>query len=48
MVEKKARHEYYKEALFEKKHFRHRINILCSQGHKIFGHACEQGFNFAL
>ena len=37
MVEKVARHEHYKEALFEKKQFWHRMNILHSEGHEIYG-----------
>ena len=36
MVEKEVRLEHYKEALFEKKQFWHRINILHSEGHEIY------------
>jgi len=37
VLEKEIQHEQYKEALFEKKQFWHRMNILRSEGHKIYG-----------
>ena len=36
VVEKAARYEHYKEALFEKRQFWHRTNILRSEGHEIY------------
>ena len=37
VVEKAIRHEHYKDALFEKKQFWHEMNMLCSEGHEIYG-----------
>jgi len=37
VVKKKIRQEQYKEALDRKKTFRHRMNILRSEGHEIYG-----------
>ena len=37
MVEDEIRHEEYKEALCEEKQFLHRMNMLRSEGHKIYG-----------
>ena len=37
VVEKEIRHEHYKEALFEKKQLWHGMNMLCSEGHEIYG-----------
>ena len=37
VVKKHIRHEQYKEALFEKKTFRHGMDVLPSEGHRIYG-----------
>jgi len=37
VVEKEIQHEQYKEALFERKQFWHRLNIRRSEGHDIYG-----------
>ena len=37
VVGKEFRHEHYKDAFFAKKQFWHRMDILRSEGHKIYG-----------
>ena len=37
VVKKHVRHEQYKEALFEKKTFRHGMDVLRSERHRIYG-----------
>lgn len=37
VVKKQIRHEQYKQALFDKKTFRHEMNILRSEHHEIYG-----------
>ena len=37
VVKKRIRHEQYKEALFEKRAFRHGMNVLRSERHRIYG-----------
>ena len=37
MVEKQVRHVHHKETLFVKKQLWHRMNILRSEGHEIYG-----------
>ena len=37
VVQKHIRHEQYKEALFDKKTFRHGMDMLRSEGHRIYG-----------
>ena len=37
VVKKHIRHEQYKEALFEKQTFRHGIDVLRSERHRIYG-----------
>ena len=34
-IKKETRHEQYKEALFERRHFLHEMNMICSEGHEI-------------
>ena len=36
-IEKEITHEHYKEALFERKKFTHKIKILRSEGHEMYG-----------
>ena len=36
-MKKRIRHEQYKEALFEKQTFRHSMDILRSERHRIYG-----------
>ena len=37
VVKKQIRHEQYKEALFEKQTFRHGMDVVLSQRHRIYG-----------
>ena len=37
VVKKHIRHEQYKEALFDRKTFRHGMDVLRSEGHRIYG-----------
>ena len=37
VIEKEITHEHYKEALFERKQFMHKMKILRSEGHEIYG-----------
>ena len=37
MIEKEITHEHYKEALFGKKQFLHKMKILRSEGHEMYG-----------
>ena len=37
MIEKEITHEHYKEALFERKKFMHKMKILRSEGHEMYG-----------
>ena len=37
VIEKEITHEHYKEALFERKHFMHKMKILRSEGHEMYG-----------
>ena len=37
MIEKEITHEHYKEALFERKQFMHKMKILRSEGHEMYG-----------
>ena len=37
VIEKEITHEHYKEALFERKQFMHRMKILRSEGHEMYG-----------
>ena len=37
MVKMHICHKQYKEALFRKKTFRHGMDVLCSEGHRIYG-----------
>ena len=37
MIEKEITHEHYKEALLERKQFMHKMKILRSEGHEMYG-----------
>ena len=37
MIEKEIIHEHYKEALFGRKQFMHKMKILRSEGHELYG-----------
>ena len=37
VIEKEITHEHYKEALFERKQFMHKMKILQSEGHEMYG-----------
>ena len=37
MIEKEITHEHYKEALFGRKQFMHKMKILRSEGHEMYG-----------
>ena len=37
VIEKEITHEHYKEALFERKQFMHKMKILRSEGHEMYG-----------
>ena len=37
VIEKEITHEYYKEALFRRKQFMHKMKILRSEGHEMYG-----------
>ena len=37
MIEKEITHGHYKEALFVRKQFMHKMKILRSEGHEIYG-----------
>ena len=37
IVKRQSRHEQHKEALFEKRKYRHSMNVLRSRGHHIYG-----------
>ena len=37
MIEKEITHEHYKEALFQRKQFMHKMKILRSEGHEMYG-----------
>ena len=37
VTEKKITHEHYKESLFERKQFTHKMKILRSEGHEMYG-----------
>ena len=37
VMEKEITHEHYKEALFERKQFMHKMKILRSEGHEMYG-----------
>ena len=37
VIEKEITHENYKEALFERRQFVHKMKILRSEGHKMYG-----------
>ena len=37
VIEKETTHEYYKEALFERRQFMHKMKILRSEGHEMYG-----------
>ena len=37
MIKKEITHEHYKEALFERKQFLHKMKILRSEGHEMYG-----------
>jgi len=37
VIEREITHEHYKEALFERKPYMHKMKILCSEGHKMYG-----------
>ena len=37
MIEKEITHEHYKEALTERKQYMHKMKILRSEGHKMYG-----------
>ena len=37
VIEKKITHEHYKEALFGRKQFMHKMKILRSEGHEMYG-----------
>ena len=37
MIEKEITHEHYKEALFERKQSMHKMKILRSEGHEMYG-----------
>ena len=37
VIEKEITHEHYKEALFERRQFMHKMKILRSEGHEMYG-----------
>ena len=37
VIEKEITHEHYKEALFRRKQFMHKMKILRSEGHEMYG-----------
>ena len=37
VIEKEITHEHYKEALFERTQFMHKMKILRSEGHEMYG-----------
>ena len=37
LIDKGIMHEHYKEALFERKQFMHKMKILRSEGHEMYG-----------
>ena len=37
IVKQQLRHEQYKKALFEKRNYRHTMNVLRSRGHRVYG-----------
>ena len=37
VIEKEITHEHYKEALFERRQFMHKMKILMSEGHEMYG-----------
>ena len=37
VIEKEITHEHYKDALFERKQFMHKMKILRSEGHEMYG-----------
>ena len=37
MIDKEITHEHYKEALFGRKQFMHKMKILQSEGHEMYG-----------
>ena len=44
VVKKRIRHEQYKEALFEKQTFRHGVDVLRSERHRIYGQHLNKVF----
>jgi len=37
VIEREITHENYKEALFGRKQYMHKMKILCSEGHEMYG-----------